>query len=35
MTEISLEESLENDFVVGTGTGNARDFIRLLTVELQ
>jgi len=25
---------LENDFVVVTGTGTARDFIRLLTVEL-
>jgi hypothetical protein len=27
-------EVLENDFVVVTGTGTARDFIRLLTVEL-
>jgi hypothetical protein len=25
---------LENDFVAVTGTGTARDFIRLLTVEL-
>jgi hypothetical protein len=25
---------LENGFVVVTGTGTARDFIRLLTVEL-
>jgi hypothetical protein len=25
---------LEDDFVVVTGTGAARDFIRLLTVEL-
>jgi hypothetical protein len=24
---------LENDFVVVTGTGTARDFIRLLTIE--
>jgi hypothetical protein len=28
------EAVLENDFVVVTGTGTARDFIRLLTVEL-
>jgi len=26
--------AFENDFVVVTGTGTARDFIRLLTVEL-
>jgi hypothetical protein len=26
--------AIENDFVVVTGTGTARDFIRLLTVEL-
>ena len=29
-----IQEVLENDFVVVTGTGTARDFIRLLTVEL-
>jgi hypothetical protein len=29
-----IERVLENDFVVVTGTGTARDFIRLLTVEL-
>jgi hypothetical protein len=26
---------LENDFVVVTGTGTTRDFIRLLTAELR
>jgi hypothetical protein len=31
-TPLSNSEGLENDFVVVTGT--ARDFIRLLTVEL-
>jgi hypothetical protein len=30
----AIQTALENDFVVVTGTGNARDFIRLLTVEL-
>ena len=29
-----IRRALENDFVVVTGTGNAREFIRLLTVEL-
>jgi hypothetical protein len=29
-----IQRVLENDFVVVTGTGTARDFIRLLTVEL-
>jgi hypothetical protein len=29
-----VQRVLENDFVVVTGTGTARDFIRLLTVEL-
>jgi hypothetical protein len=29
-----IHRDLENDFVVVTGTGTARDFIRLLTVEL-
>ena len=29
-----IQRALENDFVVVTGTGNAREFIRLLTVEL-
>jgi hypothetical protein len=29
-----IKRDLENDFVVVTGTGTARDFIRLLTVEL-
>ncbi|PYT28678.1 MAG: hypothetical protein DMG58_17980 [Acidobacteria bacterium] len=29
-----IQGVLENDFVVVTGTGTARDFIRLLTVEL-
>src|SRR3989440_865064 len=29
-----IHRVLENDFVVVTGTGTARDFIRLLTVEL-
>jgi hypothetical protein len=29
-----IRRALENDFVVVTGTGTARDFIRLLTVEL-
>ena len=29
-----IQRVLENDFVVVTGTGPARDFIRLLTVEL-
>ena len=28
-----IQRVLENDFVVVTGTGTARDFIRLLTVE--
>jgi len=30
-----IQRVLENDFVVVTGTSTARDFIRLLTVELQ
>src|SRR5438094_3256656 len=30
-----IQRVLENDFVVVTGTGTARDFIRLLTVELR
>ena len=30
-----IHRVLENDFVVVTGTGTARDFIRLLTVELR
>jgi hypothetical protein len=30
----SIQRVLENDFVVVTGTATARDFIRLLTVEL-
>ena len=30
-----IQRVLENDIVVVTGTGAARDFIRLLTVELQ
>src|SRR5437588_5026117 len=29
-----IQRVLENDFVFVTGTGTARDFIRLLTVEL-
>ena len=29
-----IQRVLENDFVVVTGTGTARDFIRLLTVKL-
>jgi hypothetical protein len=29
-----IQRVLENDFVVVTGTGTARDFIRLLSVEL-
>jgi hypothetical protein len=29
-----IQRALENDFVVVTGTGTARHFIRLLTVEL-
>ena len=29
-----IQRVLENDFAVVTGTGTARDFIRLLTVEL-
>ncbi len=29
-----IQRVLENDFVVVTGTGAARDFIRLLTIEL-
>ena len=29
-----IQRVLENDFVVVTGTGTARDFIRLLTIEL-
>ena len=29
-----VQKVLENDFVVVRGTGTARDFIRLLTVEL-
>ena len=29
-----IQRVFENDFVVVTGTGTARDFIRLLTVEL-
>jgi hypothetical protein len=29
-----IQRVLENDFVVVTGTGTARHFIRLLTVEL-
>src|SRR5437773_9514907 len=29
-----IQRVLENDFVVVTGTSTARDFIRLLTVEL-
>src|SRR5436190_19815839 len=29
-----IQRVLENDFVVVTGTGTARDFIRLLTVAL-
>src|SRR5437763_3764434 len=29
-----IQRVLENDIVVVTGTGTARDFIRLLTVEL-
>ena len=29
-----IQRVLENDFVVVTGTGTARDFIRLLTDEL-
>jgi hypothetical protein len=29
-----IQRVLENDFDVVTGTGTARDFIRLLTVEL-
>src|SRR5229473_5595627 len=29
-----IQRVLENDFVVVSGTGTARDFIRLLTVEL-
>ena len=29
-----IQRVLENDFVVVTGTGTARDFVRLLTVEL-
>jgi hypothetical protein len=29
-----IQTALENHFIVVTGTGNARDFIRLLTVEL-
>src|SRR6267378_5501335 len=33
-SEFSGGTVLENDFVVVTGTGIARDFIRLLTVEL-
>ena len=30
----SIQRVLENDVVVVTSTGTARDFIRLLTVEL-
>jgi hypothetical protein len=29
-----IQRALKNDVVVVTGTGTARDFIRLLTVEL-
>jgi hypothetical protein len=32
--QLPIQRVLENDFVVVTGTGTARDFIRLLTVEL-